>query len=250
MAPPRIRRLLLMADHGRHPLWDVEEHLDVDPRTLPLTDATRWLLMTWAMHHADVVVLGEDGVPRVGPMDAAELVELGQRVCRRARQELAPQHEVLFHPEIAATVIRADLAPASPPTVEPEERLRLRRIFARVAQLEHRCAGGSYARSLVAGPDGAPAGLSWLPVGLGEVPHLDHRRVVELRGPGGEELLFVPLTELGGVLRQAAADHGASEERLRSLASLAPGAVEVAVNGLLELVLRLLILHVKRPSMA
>ncbi len=249
MAPPRTRRLLLMADHGRHPLWDVDDHRDVDPCTLPLTDLTHRLLTVWARRHADAVVLDEDGAPRVGPMDAAELVEQGQRVHRQIQQELEP-HQVLFHAEIAATVIRPDPAPAAAPEAEPEDRKYWRGLFTRVAELEHRCAGGGHTRSLVAGPDGAPAGLAWVPAALDEVPHLDHRRVVELRGPGGEALLYVPLAKLGGVLRQAAADVGASEERLRPLTSLTVGDAEVAVNGLLQLVLRLVILHVRRPPVA
>jgi len=128
---------------------------------------------------------------------------------------------------------------AAAPCVDAQERQRLRLIFARLVALEQGCAAGSHVRSFVATPDNRPAGFGWVPQGLSEVPHLDHSRVVELRGPGGQELLFVPLSELAGVLRQAAADHGVPEEWLRPLASLDPGSPEVAVNGLMDLICRL-----------
>lgn len=137
---------------------------------------------------------------------------------------------------------------AAAPCVDAQERQRLRAIFARLAEMEQGCAAGSHVRSFVATPDNRPAGFAWVPEGLSEVPHLDHRRVVELRGPGGQELLFVPLWELAGVLRQAASDSGAAEEWLRPLASLRPDSPEVAVNGLMDLICRLVALLDPRPS--
>lgn len=129
--------------------------------------------------------------------------------------------------------------PARAPAVDPAERQRLRAVFFRLAQLEQRCEAGSQQRSFVATPDNHPAGFAWVPAGLDEVPHLDHSRVVELRGPQGQELLFIPLGELALVVRQAAADRGYAESDLRALSSLLPDSPEVAVNSLFDLICRL-----------
>lgn len=231
-----------MADIGCHPLWSVDDPHNIDPRSLPLTEETHRALGRWAAAHEANLDLDDPGSCGVSPTAAAAQEAEGRRLWRLLQRELGPQYEVLYHSESAAACIRADPgAAAAPPCVGDQERQRLRSIFERITHMEQGCAAGRHVRSLVAGPDDLPAGFAWLPGGLPEVPHLDHTRVVELRGPQGQELLFVPLSELAGVLRQAAADRGLSEERLRPLVSLEPGSPEVAVNGLMDLICRLVV---------
>ena len=125
------------------------------------------------------------------------------------------------------------------PPVSSTERARLRQLFGRVLEFEAGCDAETHVRSFVGSPDGAPAGVAWLPPGLPAVPHLDHKRVVELAGPRGQTLFYVPLSELSTLLRQAAADRGLPEADLHPLASLAAEASEVAVHGLFDLLFRL-----------
>jgi len=233
-----------MADHGCHPLWSLDEPRNIDPATLPLAQRTCRDLRAWAAAHDATLNLDDPGATRVRPVTAAALEAEGHRLWEQLQHELGPQFEVLIHPETAAASLSPDPeTAAAPPCVDVDERQRLRMIFARMAAMEQGCAAGHLVRSFVAAPDNRPAGIAWVPDGLPEVPHLDHDRVVELRGPGGQELLFVPLFELPAVLRQAAADRGVSEHWLRPLASLESDSPEVAVNGLMELICKLAPMH-------
>ncbi len=112
------------------------------------------------------------------------------------------------------------------------------RVFDGIRMYEAAVDAGSHVRSLAGSPEG-PVGVAWAPVGLGDIPPLDHCRVVELAGPDGATLFFVPLTILGGVLREAGIMRGldpANDERFVALRSLEPGATEPAVHGLFELI--------------
>jgi hypothetical protein len=109
-------------------------------------------------------------------------------------------------------------------------------LFDGIVRYEAACQAGQYERVL-AGASGQPLGLAWAPRGLDALPAGLGPRAVELEGPGGSRLLYVPFTLLGQVLTAGAQRLGVDPEqepRFRVLGSLQPGA-EVAVHGLFDL---------------
>ncbi|MEZ4234748.1 MAG: hypothetical protein R3F59_01005 [Myxococcota bacterium] len=102
--------------------------------------------------------------------------------------------------------------------------------FDGVVAYEAAVRAGGYDRAVT------PGGFAWAPKGTGALPPLPDR-AVELQGPGGQRLLYVPYTALRGVLEAGARKVGvdpAAEPRFRALASL--DGSEPAVNGLWDLV--------------
>lgn len=111
------------------------------------------------------------------------------------------------------------------------------RVFDGIVMYEAAVESGTHERSL-AGQGTQPAGLAWVPAGLGDVPPLDTSRVVELQGPGGATLFFVPLGLLAEVLREAGIMRGldpAADDRFKVLRSLDEDQ-EPAVHQLFELI--------------
>ena len=113
--------------------------------------------------------------------------------------------------------------------------------FDAIVAYERGCDAGSHERAFVGAPGTGPAGVAWVPAGLGAVPPLVSDRTIELSGPDGSTLLFVPLAELGPVLTQAGKDRGIDplqDPQFRVLQTLEAPA-EPAVNGLFVLIHRL-----------
>ncbi len=110
------------------------------------------------------------------------------------------------------------------------------RTFDAIALYEEACDAGHYERSLVGDRQNRPLGFAWAPVGLNPLPSFLGPKTVELSGPGGQTLLFVPLHAIGDAARAGGARRGWTDDdqRWRVLASLDPGE-EPAVNGLFAL---------------
>jgi hypothetical protein len=214
------RPLKFMADYHCWPLWDPVEPTNVDPGTLPLSAELLADLADWQAAFDSTLVPhnpAASGFP--GPVQAEAFRKEGLDLWRRLQAELGDDWSV-EHP------------------AEAEFR---RYLFGRVVDYERRCAehGGTHRRSYVGTAEGVAAGFAWVPVELPEVPLLDATRVVELAGPDGATLLFIPLDELDGLLRQAVEDQRWPPEALRPLASLEPESAEVAVHSLWDLVAKL-----------
>lgn len=115
------------------------------------------------------------------------------------------------------------------------------KVFEGMVAYERGCSSGTHERAFVGDPNGDPIGVAWVPKGLPAVPKLDGNRSIELQGPGGKRLFFVPLSELGPALLAGAHQQGLDpdqNEQFRVLTSLEEGE-EPAVHGLFSLIKRL-----------
>ena len=182
------RRIKLLADYHCHPLWSPDDPENVDPAALPLTAETQAALRSWADAYDATLDLDDPASAGfAGDAERAAFDREGARLAEVLRHELGPAFEVSFAgEEQLAEEAAVRLAPATPPDVSSTERARLRQLFGRVLEFEAGCDAETHVRSFVGSPDGAPAGVAWLPPGLPAVPHLDHKRVVELAGPRGQ----------------------------------------------------------------
>jgi hypothetical protein len=98
---------------------------------------------------------------------------------------------------------------------------------------------GTHVRALVGSREAGPLGFGWMPEGLPAAPAGLGPRTVEMEGPGGQRLFYVPLAKLGDALLAGAAQLGidpGSEPRFRALRSLDPGSEEPYVHALFDLV--------------
>ena len=238
---PTPKRIKLMADYGCFPLWTVSPSGNLDPEALPITGTTLEALRSWARRYEDTLDLDDPMASGFSTPEEEQAFQAeGARLGVLLAEELGSDYEVIYRDEAQLAADAAErMRPATGPEVEPGERARLRALFQRVVDFERACNIGTHARSLVAAPLGGQAGLAWVPIGLEAIPPLDFSRVVEMRGPAGQGLLFVPIAEVADLLRQAAADRQVPEVELWPLESLRPDAPEILPNSLFELVVRL-----------
>lgn len=94
-----MRHLKLMPDYFCYPLWDVDDPGNIDPATLPLSDALRARLNTWAETFDRILDIDDPASSPGFASDAAEreFDDDGRRLWHDVAAELGPGYSVSYY---------------------------------------------------------------------------------------------------------------------------------------------------------
>lgn len=113
-----MRALKLLPDYFSYPLWDVENPDNIDPATLPLSEATRARLDAWADAYDSILNQDDPGSSGFATEAAKRAFdEEGARLWHAVSEELGPEYTVSYF-----SVTQRELLPAPPRALQNTSR--------------------------------------------------------------------------------------------------------------------------------
>jgi hypothetical protein len=102
-----------MPDYHSYPLWDVDDPDNVDPATLPLSDALRARLEAWADAY-DAILNPDDPAASgfAGEAAARAFDAEGVRLWHALAAELGPGYAVAYYSVVRRVVLPAQATPS------------------------------------------------------------------------------------------------------------------------------------------
>jgi hypothetical protein len=95
-----MKHLKVMADYHCFPIWDIDEPNNIDPHTLPLSEALIAKLMQWAARYDNT--LNTEYPPSSGFLDtdsAVSFIHDGKDLTESLRNELSDDYSITYVPD-------------------------------------------------------------------------------------------------------------------------------------------------------